>query len=196
MTWPYTTIITKLFPCLIYYSHDKCMTHHILVFGKNLAWRHKFTYQVIRSLVSMRHFIFKKTWRDGDVNYCRCGNDCIGLIIITGVIFSIVNVHLSIVENNLFLYCSHLNMHINVYLYTSGRHINFLLFKLHVSYCENLIFFSSSNMSRKLRKKKRKKKGKNGVNYISNWSDSWRKCIATWNSSCILLILFPIVLDG
>jgi hypothetical protein len=55
--------------------------------------------------------------------------------------YSIVDVHLSIVENNLFFYCSHLNMHTCVYLYTSGRHINFLLFKLHMSYCENLIFF-------------------------------------------------------
>ncbi len=59
----------------------------ILVCGKKLALRHKFTYQVIQSLVSIHHFIFKKTRWDGDVNYCRCGNDCIGLIIITVVIF-------------------------------------------------------------------------------------------------------------
>jgi hypothetical protein len=29
---------------------------------------------------------------------------------------SIIDVHLSIVENNLFLYCSHLNMHTHVYI--------------------------------------------------------------------------------
>ena len=54
--------------------------------------------------------------------------------------------------------------HMYIALYTSGRHVNFLQLKEHISHCENLIFFSSSNMSRKLKRRKleRERGAKNG----------------------------------
>ncbi len=57
--------------------------------GKKLAWRQKFAYQVIQSLVdaSLRIQIDKIRYeRDGDVNERKNGNIPIGIIIITVVI--------------------------------------------------------------------------------------------------------------
>lgn len=71
------------------------------------ASRHTFTYRNVRSLVSRRQFRSTmemstlKTY--GYELYWSYHYHCCDI--------SIANVHLSIVENNLFLYCSHLNMH-------------------------------------------------------------------------------------
>jgi hypothetical protein len=100
--------------------------------------------------------------------------------------YSIVNVDLSIVENNLFLYCSHLNMHTCISIYIRTTYKLPTIEATCVLLWESNFFFFEQYVSKAL-----KKRGKiEWVNCISNWSDSWRKCIATWNSSCILLILF------
>jgi hypothetical protein len=98
--------------------------------------------------------------------------------------YSIVNVDLSIVENNLFLYCSHLNMHTCISIYIRTTYKLPTIESTCVLLWESNFFFFEQYVSKAL------KKGKEWVNCISNWSDSWRKCIATWNSSCILLIPF------
>lgn len=165
----------KRLTCIIdrYISHDKCRTakHIFIVLTEDNCFE-AYVHLSKHSIISLNTSV---QIDDGDVNLGRNADMIVLVLSLSLLWYSIVNVHLSIVENNLFLYCSRLNMHTcrSVDIRTTYKLPSPL--NIHVSYCENLIFFLSEQyVSQKSWKENE------WLNCISNWSDSWRKCIATW----------------
>lgn len=124
----FTTSKTINYPLLTYTRNQTISLHHLPTLWQvynSIAWRHKFTYQVIRSLVSIRHFIFE----DGDVNYIYIYVFKIRIWLYWSYhyhccdILSLMYIFFDCIENNLFLYCSHLNMHtcISIYIRTTYK---------------------------------------------------------------------------